>query len=221
MNPLGYWTDDSIPPIRIVLHSIYAPCLAGARAVALGHSLRKIIDQSPADLRNRPVGSGGLWHTPGELDAWLNEEFDQIAIKHLEAGDIQGWVAHFDAYVVPDDDKSQAFDVPSRGASGILPLMPGPQGGTREELDWIPASSMAVGSPFTIVVVINIYASPIHAGLPTAIPCDRRRLPVVSSRMWATVGAGPPRRGLCQLKSAASWRNRTAFGSPPDTSDDA
>lgn len=82
------------------------------------------------------------------------------------------WAAHFDAYVVPDDDKSQAFDVPSHGASGILPLMPGPQGGTREELDWITASSMAEGSPFTIVDVVNIYSSPINAAF---VYCDEVR----------------------------------------------
>jgi hypothetical protein len=164
MNPLGYWTDYSIPTIPIVLNSIYAPCLTGSRAIALGHAMRKLIDQYPEDLRVVSIGSGGLWHTPGETDAWLNEEFDQVGIKHLEAGDIQGWAAHFDAYVVPEGDKSQAFDVPSHGASGILPLMPGPQGGTREELDWIAASSMAEGSPFTIVDVVNIYSSPIDAG---------------------------------------------------------
>lgn len=172
MNPLGYWTDYSIPTIPIVLNSIYAPCLSGARAVALGHALRKILDRYPEDLRVVSVGSGGLWHTPGTADAWLNEEFDRIAIKHLEAGDIEGWAQHFDAYVVPEGDKSQAFDVPSRGASGILPLMPGPQGGTREELDWIAASSMAEGSPFTIVDVVNIYSSPIDVGFAY---CDKVR----------------------------------------------
>jgi hypothetical protein len=51
--------------------------------------------------------------------------------------------------------------VPSHGASGVLPLMPGPQGGTREEIDWIAASAMAEGSPFTIADMINIYSSPI------------------------------------------------------------
>ena len=172
MNPLGYWTDYSIPTIPIVLNSIYSPCLTGARAVALGHALRKIIDQYPEDLRVVSVGSGGLWHTPGAVDAWLNEEFDRTGMEHLSAGDITGWAAHFDAYSAPVDDKSQAFDVPSRGASGILPLMPGPQGGTREELDWIAASSMAEGSPFNIVDVVNIYSSPIDCAFAY---CDQVR----------------------------------------------
>ena len=172
MNPLGYWTDYSIPTIPVVLNSIYAPCLTGSRALALGHALRKIIDNYPDDLRVVAVGSGGLWHTPGETDAWLNEDFDAIGMKYLEAGDIKSWAEHFDAYVVPDDDKSQAFDVPSHGASGLLPLMSGPQGGTREELDWITASSMAEGSPFHIVDVINIYSSPIDAAFSY---CDEVR----------------------------------------------
>ena len=161
MNPLGYFTDYSIPTIPIVLNSIYAPCLSAARGVALGHALRKIVEAYPEDLRVVSIGSGGLWHTPGEADAWLNEDFDRIGMKHLEAGDITGWATHFDAYVVPSEDKSQAFDVPSRGASGVLPLMPGPQGGTREEIDWIAASAMAEGSPFTVADMINIYSSPI------------------------------------------------------------
>jgi hypothetical protein len=161
MNPLGYFTDYSIPTIPIVLNSIYAPCLSGKRAIELGHALRKIIDEYPEDLRVVSIGSGGLWHTPGEPDSWLNEEFDEVGLKHLEVGDIKGWAAHFDSYVVPEDDRSQAFDVPSHGASG-LPLMPGPQGGTREELDWIAASSMAEGSPFTIADFVNIYSSPIN-----------------------------------------------------------
>jgi hypothetical protein len=160
MYPLGYFTDYSIPAVPIVLNTIYAPCLTGRRSIQLGHALRKIVDQYPEDLRVVALSSGGLWHTPGEPEAWLDEEFDQANMNYLSTGDVAGWARNFDDYD-SEGDPSQPTDVASTGASG-LPAMPGPQGGTREELNWVVASAMAEGSPFTIVDMVNIYSSPIN-----------------------------------------------------------
>jgi len=168
MNPLGYFTDYSIPTVPIVLNAIYAPCLTGKRSNELGNAIRRIIDEYPEDLRVVAIGSGGLWHTTSAPQTWLNEEFDQLGMKYLAAGDIKGWANHFDSYVGPDDDASQRVDRRDRGASG-MPAMPGPQFGTRETLDWIAASSTAEGSSFTVVDMVNIYSSPIDC---TFAYCD-------------------------------------------------
>jgi len=164
MYPLGYFTDYSIPTVPLILNTIYAPCLTGARSLQLGQALRRIVEAYPEDLRVVAIASGGLWHTPGEPEAWLDEEFDQMNLKYLSDGNLAGWAHNFDAYEVPAGDPSQATDVASHSASG-LPAMPGPQGGTREELNWIVASAMADGSPFTVVDMVNIYSSPINCGL--------------------------------------------------------
>ena len=42
----------------------------------MGSAIKDIIAEYPDDLRVAVVGSGGLWHTPGAKNAWLNEEFD-------------------------------------------------------------------------------------------------------------------------------------------------
>jgi hypothetical protein len=160
MNPLGYFTDYEIPAVPIVLNAIYAPCLTGKRANDLGHAIRKIVDEYPEDLRVVALASGGLWHTTSAPQTWLNEEFDKLNMKYLAEGDITGWASNFDSYVSDDDDQSQVVTARDRGSSS-LPATPGPQFGTREELDWIASCSMAEGSPFGYVEMFPIYSSPI------------------------------------------------------------
>lgn len=36
------------------------------------------------------IGSGGFWHTPGEDDVYIDEEFDSALLEFLKAGDIEG-----------------------------------------------------------------------------------------------------------------------------------
>ena len=168
MNPIGYWTDYEIPAVPIVLNAIYAPCISAKRANALGHAVRQIVEEYPEDLRVVAIGSGGLWHTTSAPQTWLNEEFDQHNMKCLAAGDIEGWASNFDSYHVEGDDQSQFTGMRDRGASSN-PAMTGPQFGTREELDWIAASSMAEGSPFSYIEMFPIYSSPIDFAVAS---CD-------------------------------------------------
>lgn len=160
MNPIGYFTDYSIPVVPVVLNAIFSPSLTGNRAHEIGLAVRRVIEAYPEDLRVVAIGSGGLWHTTSAPRTWLNEEFDRLAMKFLEAGDLKGWADHFDSWVADADDQSQWPSGPHRNGTG-LPTMPGPQFGTREELDWIAASSTATGSPFVIADMIQIYSSPI------------------------------------------------------------
>jgi hypothetical protein len=163
MNPLGYFTDYQIPAVPIVLNAIYSPCLTGKRANELGHAIRRIVDEYPEDLRVVAIGSGGLWHTTSAPQTWLNEEFDKLNMKFLAEGDIKGWADNFDSWVGADDDESQVVTSRDTGSSS-LPATPGPQFGTREELDWIAACSMAEGSPFNFIEMFPVYSSPIDVG---------------------------------------------------------
>jgi len=168
MNPIGYFTDYQIPTVPIVINAYFAPCITGKRANQLGNALRKVVEEYPEDLRVVAIGSGGLWHTTSAPQTWLNEEFDRIGMDYLSKGDLKGWANHFDSYMPDEDDKSQWVGNRDRGATG-MPMTPGPQFGTREELDWITASSMAEGSPFKIVDMVTIYSSPIDC---TFAMCD-------------------------------------------------
>ncbi len=106
------------------------------------------------------IGSGGLWHTPRQERSWLNEEFDELGLNYLEAGDVASWVELFDGYRVSPDDPSQDTTRRRRGVTG-LPSPTGPQGGSRETLCWIAAGGVIEGEPSVVLDYIPIYASPV------------------------------------------------------------
>ena len=162
-------TDWSLPIVPVMMNLYFAPQPTGMRCYQLGKAVRQVIDEFPGDLRVGVVGSGGLWHTPGMKDAWLNEEFDQETLAHLQAGDILGMAEHFDSYVVPPDDASQYIGERGRNVTG-MPGPGGPQGGTRETCAWIGAAAVADGCATTIVDYIAAYASPVGNAFAY---CDR------------------------------------------------
>jgi hypothetical protein len=80
----------------------------------------------------------------------------------MAKGDAEGMARYFDNYHIPAGDLSQA--VPPKGkASTGMPVLGGPQGGTREIANWI-ATAAAAGKPATIVDYVPVYASPIGCG---------------------------------------------------------
>jgi hypothetical protein len=160
MNPLKSLTDFSIPVVPLLLNAYYAPQLTAQRCAEVGRSVRQLIDSYPEDLRVAVIGSGGLWHTPGQEQSQLDEEFDRQGLEYLTQGDVKAWAFHFDSYQVAADDPSQTNK--GRGTTG-LPTPGGPQGGTRESCNWIGASAVAEGRPQTIVDYVPIYASPVGA----------------------------------------------------------
>jgi 3-O-methylgallate 3,4-dioxygenase len=169
MNPLGYFTNYTIPTIPILLNALFAPQVTGKRAYELGKAVRTAIEAYPEDLRVVAIGSGGLWHTTSHgYNTYLNEEFDQAGLKLLTDGNLSGWAKHFDSYVVADDDMSQFIGERRDDMTG-MPTLGGPQFGTRETLNWIAASSMADGRPFNVVDYVPIYSSPIGS---TFAYCD-------------------------------------------------
>ncbi len=88
------------------------------------------------------LGSGGLWHTPGAKDAYLNEEFDQGSLDAVKLGDARKFAEHFDTGRPPGGTVS----------------------GTGETRNWIAAAGVAVGIPGKVVDYIPVYASPCGMG---------------------------------------------------------
>jgi hypothetical protein len=165
MKPLAYLTDFDVPTVPILINAYYAPQITGKRCYEVGIAVRHVVESYDEDLRVVIVGSGGLWHTPGEQESWINEDFDQTGLGFLATGDAAAWATYFDGYVPDPHDLSQDAMRVRRGVSG-LPQSVGPQGGTRETLCWICASAVAEGSSSHIVDYVPAYASP--AGLAFA-----------------------------------------------------
>ena len=160
MHPAQSLTDLSVPVVPVLINCFYAPQPTAERCYELGRAVREIIEQHPGDLRVAVIGSGGLWHTPGGKDAYLDEAFDQEVLRRMAEGDALGMARHFDAYCVPAGDASQDFSRRGRGSAG-MPSPGGPQGGTREIENWVAAAAVADGQRATVVDYIPVYASPI------------------------------------------------------------
>jgi hypothetical protein len=160
MRPAETLANLNIPIVPVLMNLYYAPQASATRCYQVGSAIKDIINEYPDDLRVAVVGSGGLWHTPGAKNAWLNEEFDLKSLECLRVGDARGMAEHFDAYNVPGDDASQDISTPGRGITG-MPGSPGPQGGTRETCAWIGAAGVAEGNTHTIIDYIPLYASPL------------------------------------------------------------
>ncbi len=154
-------TDWTMPIVPVMMNVYFAPHVTGMRSYQLGRAVREAIDEYPGNLRVGVVASGGLWHTPGQKGAWLNEEFDHAILDRLEKGDAKGMADYFDGYEVPPDDLSQDITVVRRGVTGLPPVAKGPQFGSRETCTWIAAAAVTEGRPTTIVDYINAYASPV------------------------------------------------------------
>jgi hypothetical protein len=153
-------TDFTMPVVPVMMNLYFAPQPTGMRCYQFGKAVREVIEEFPGDLRVAVVGSGGLWHTPGAKDAWLNVDFDLKTLEYLKVGDIRGMAEHFDSYVIPPDDASQDTSERGRNTTG-MPAPGGPALGTRETCAWIAAAGVTDGHAHTIVDYIDAYASPV------------------------------------------------------------
>jgi hypothetical protein len=163
MLPSQSLAGFSLPVLPVLLNCYYAPQPTAMRCFEFGRALGAAIAASPLDLRVAVVGSGGLWHTPGAPDAYLDEDFDRKLLARMQVGDARGMAEAFDTYPVPPGDASQDTSRPDRHATG-MPGAPGPQGGTRETCNWIAATATVAGQPIELIDYVPIYASPIGAG---------------------------------------------------------
>lgn len=160
LRPAQSITDMKTPIVPILINCYYAPQPTAERCYRLGRAVGEIVNEFPGDLRVALVGSGGLWHTPARPDAWLNEAFDEALLDYMAKGDIAGMAAYFDAYRIPEGDRSQDISVAGKTVTG-MPAVGGPQGGTRETCNWIAAAGAVEGRTATIVDRVPVYASPI------------------------------------------------------------
>lgn len=163
MRPAETLTDMRTPIVPILLNCYYAPQPTGMRCYELGKAVREAIEDHPADLRVAVIGSGGLWHTPGAKDAYLNEEFDRAILDLMAQGNVRAMAEYFDSYRIPEGDTSQAYAMRDAAHTG-MPALGGPQGGTREICNWIAAAAVGDGRPATVVDYVPVYASPIGTG---------------------------------------------------------
>jgi hypothetical protein len=155
-------TGIDMPFVPVLLNCHYAPQVSGARCFQLGKAVRRVVESLPSDLRVAVLGTGGLWHTPGAKDAYLDEAFDRAILQRLEAGDIEGMARHFDSYLVPEGDVSQTTAGSGRDTTGMRRAS-GPQGGTRQTCNWIAAAGVSDTTPTVVVDYVPVYASPIGA----------------------------------------------------------
>jgi hypothetical protein len=160
MRPLEFFNYPDIPVVPLLANGYYPPQLPAKRCYEIGKAARIAIDSFPEDIRVVGIGSGGMWHTPGRDESYIDEHFDQTLLRYLEKGDIQGMAEYFDSYEVAPDDKSQRVLDGISGMTGLATIS-GPQMGTRETCEWIAASAMVDGRPQTIVDYVPVYASPI------------------------------------------------------------
>ena len=152
--------DYDIPTIPFYINCFYGPQPTANRIYKLGRALREIIEEYPEDLRVCVFGSGGLWHTPGNPESYLNEEFDAESLACVRAGDAKAFADHFDRYVKKplDEYKSGTW------IDGGTGMYNGLGSGTGETRNWIAAAAVADGTPGTVVDYVPIYASPCGAG---------------------------------------------------------
>jgi aromatic ring-opening dioxygenase catalytic subunit (LigB family) len=167
LRPAESITDFDIPIVPVLVNCYYAPQPTAQRCYEFGKAVREIIDEDDSDLRVAVVGSGGLWHTPGAKEAYLDEDWDRTFLKFLEAGDARAMAEHFDSYHIPEGDLSQYIGERGRGATG-MPGFGGPQGGTRETCNWIAAAAVGEGTKNTVIDYVPVYASPIGAAFSYA-----------------------------------------------------
>ena len=163
LRPAESLTNMDVPVVPILLNCYYAPQPTAMRCFQLGQAVRKAIEDSPLDIKVAVLGSGGMWHTPGMKNAWLDEAFDKSILDAFQKGDAKLAAERFDNYSIPEGDTSQDHHTVGRNVTG-MPGFGGPQGGTRETCNHIAAAGAAHGKPMTLVDYVPVYASPIGAG---------------------------------------------------------
>lgn len=151
--------EFAVPMVPVLVNGLYAPQPTAARCVAAARAVREVIESWPEELNVAVVGSGGLWHTPGSPDSYIDEDFDASILRHLQAGDADAAARFFDEWKIPADRAGlRCFD-DFDGGTGIET---GIGSGSGETRNWIMAAAVA-NRPATVVDYVPIYASPCGA----------------------------------------------------------
>jgi hypothetical protein len=162
MRPSYYLIPEyDVPTIPFFVNCYFGPQPTGRRCFELGSAVRKIIESYPEDLRVAVLGSGGLWHTPGAPNAYLDEAFEQDILAAFAAGAPRVAAERFDAkgQLLSSSDPEEV-----KRASGGTGVLLGLGSGTGEIRNWLIAAAVAGESPATIVDYVPVYASPCGMG---------------------------------------------------------
>lgn len=160
MRPEYYLTPRyDIPVIPIFVNCYFAPQPTAKRCYELGKAVRELIEKSSLDLKVAVLGSGGLWHTPGASDAYLDEEFDGVILDAVKAGDGRRMAEHFDNW---KPSNGSGVPVGIDRLTGMV--ISGIGSGTGETRNWIAAAGVADGVRGTVVDYVPVYASPCGMG---------------------------------------------------------
>lgn len=162
MRPISRLTDGrfDIPMLPVMINCFYAPQPTGRRCVAAARAIRKTIEAWPEEINVAILGSGGLWHTPGAPDAYVDEEFDQSMLSLLRDGDADAMADFFDNWQ-PSADRKQLRCYES--FSGGTGMSGGIGNGAGETRNWIMAAAIA-DRPGTVVDYVPVHASPCGMG---------------------------------------------------------
>ena len=145
-----------VPILPFYINCFYGPQPTANRVYQIGRSVRAIIEDFDKDLRVAVLGSGGLWHTPGNPEGWLNEDFDSGVLDNIQSGDAKGLADHFDR---ESENPPEAYGN-GKWVDGGTGMYLGLGSGTGETRNWVAAASMVDGIPGTVVDYIPVYASP-------------------------------------------------------------
>jgi hypothetical protein len=139
-----------------LVNCFYAPQPSAARCVAAARAIAQAIEAWPEPLKVAVVGSGGLWHTPGAPDAYIDEEFDRTILEGLTRGDADRMAEYFDRWQPrPALRHLKCY----ASFSGGTPMEGGIGSGSGETRNWIMAAAVA-GRPGVVVDYVPVYASP-------------------------------------------------------------
>lgn len=157
----SFLRDAGIPVVPIYINCYYGPQPTGERCYELGRKIREIVDAWPSNERIAVIGSGGLWHTPMEANAYIDRAFDRRILDALSIGDSRTMASLLDSRQ-PQYDSADAASV--ERASGGTGMVLGHGSGVGEIRNWIAAAAVVDGLPGTVVDYVDINASPVGVG---------------------------------------------------------
>jgi Catalytic LigB subunit of aromatic ring-opening dioxygenase len=156
-----------LPTVPVFVNCFYGPQPTAKRCRQLGRAVRELIGSWREDLRVAVIGSGGLWHTPLDAEATIDERFNAAILAAVESGDAGAMAATFDAGI--------ALSQPASAAGGTGMTL-GYGSGTGETRNWVAAAAVADGVPGKVVDSVSIWASPIGVAFAYWSPEDLKEV---------------------------------------------
>ena len=136
--PLAYLTPSlDRPVIPILVNCYYPPQPTASRCYEFGKALARVIKGVSSVSRVAFAASGGLWHTPGQADATIDETFDRTFLSLLAEG--------------------QAPELADLPESVLV-------SGTGEVRNWIVGGGVTGPKRWEVLDYIPLYYSPIGLG---------------------------------------------------------